>query len=452
MGLSGSGKVSAPLAGWTVTLEADVVRKEIPVKNIVGVLEGAGPLADQAIVVGAHYDHLGYGDMGSRAQGEARKQIHHGADDNGSGTTALMEIARHFGKIKDRQGRRLVFIAFTAEESGLIGSAYYCRHPLFPLKDTTTMVNMDQVGRLQDDKLLVGGVGSAREFAALIDRLNQKHRYALVKELSGTAPTDNASFNARQVPVFWFFTGFHEQYHRPTDRLEIVNVPGLGKIVGLVADVVTEVATIPARPTYVKTSGFDRSKTLWSSAPSIGTVPDFNDRASGMLLEDVVKGTPAERAGLKKGDRIIAVGSKKIAGPRAFVTLARTLKVGESVDIIVDNGGQARTVKLQLDRPPAGFTDPHFGFIANLTDLKNGILITDIAARSTAAQAGLKTGDRIVAISGQAIVDQAGYFAILRNIQPGDMVTVTVMRNGKRQEVRVPAARDRNKTPKEVGH
>src|SRR5207253_7682927 len=144
------------------------------------------------------------------------------------------------------------------EESGLLGSAYYCRHPAFPLAGTTTMINMDQVGRLQDDKLMVGGVGTAQPFGPLIERLNARHRFDLVKEPAGTAPSDNASFYAKKIPIFWFFTGFHEQYHRPTDRVETVNVPGLRRIADLVADVAAEVATLPERPRYVKTPDFDR--------------------------------------------------------------------------------------------------------------------------------------------------------------------------------------------------
>ncbi|MBY0455861.1 MAG: M28 family peptidase, partial [Gemmataceae bacterium] len=135
------------ISGWKADAEVTVERKDVTPKNVVGVLEGAGPLKDETVVIGAHYDHVGYGNFGSLGGAAAKGKIHFGADDNGSGTTGLLEVARRFGAQKDRQGRRIVFIAFSAEEMGLIGSAYYCREPLFPLEKTAAMVNMDMVGR-----------------------------------------------------------------------------------------------------------------------------------------------------------------------------------------------------------------------------------------------------------------------------------------------------------------
>src|SRR5439155_18237660 len=142
------------------------------------------------------------------------------------------------------------------------------------------------------------GLGSGPSFPALVEKLNARHRFDLVKDPAGSVPSDNASFYARRVPVLWFFTGFHEQYHRPTDRVETLNVPGLRRVVDLVADVVTEVATQPRRPTFAKAPDFDRTRTLWSTAASVGIVPDYADAGAGVLVHDVVKNTAAARAGL----------------------------------------------------------------------------------------------------------------------------------------------------------
>ena len=318
---------SFALKGWTARLETEVSYKKTAVRNIIGVAEGAGPLAKETVVIGAHYDHVGLfgstrrfpstvkgvsgpgsiGGVGLPLGLIGESAIHHGADDNASGTSVLMEVARRFGAQKDRQGRRIVFIAFSAEESGLLGSAYYCRHPVFPLADTVAMINMDQIGRLQDDKLLVGGIGSARTFEAMVDSLNGKHKFQISKEVSGFAPSDNASFYARKVPAIWFFTGFHEQYHRPTDRWETLNVSGMAKIAALVGDVAEQLAQTSERPMYQKTGNFDRTKTLWATAPSIGVIPRYDETEGGLLIDGVFKGTAAAKAGLRKGDRIVAL-------------------------------------------------------------------------------------------------------------------------------------------------
>src|SRR5262249_8704329 len=156
----------------------------------------------------------------------------------------------------------------TAEESGLIGSAYYCRNPAYPPKDTAAMINMDMVGRLQDNKLLLSGLGTAKEFPALVEKLNRNHRFELLKEGTGQGPRYHASFYAKDVPVLNLFTGFHEQYHRPTDRVETINVPGLRRVVELVEDLAAELRTMP-RPSFTKNpQSFDRRQTLWAAAPS----------------------------------------------------------------------------------------------------------------------------------------------------------------------------------------
>jgi hypothetical protein len=247
---------SAPLPGWTATLDAKVKRKTVEVKNVAGVLEGSGPLAHETIVIGAHYDHLGFGGPGSRQKGEAKKAIHHGADDNASGTTTLLELARQFGARKDRVGRRLVFLAFTAEESGLIGSRYYTKSAaLFPLKDTAAMVNLDMVGRLRPDaktgkdKLLIEGAGTAKSFDKMLDKLNPG--FALVKKAGGNGPSDHDSFYNQKIPVVFFWTGMHDDYHLPSDTVDKINVAGMRRVVEYAVKVIDVLATEAQRPEYV---------------------------------------------------------------------------------------------------------------------------------------------------------------------------------------------------------
>ena len=247
---------SRPLTGWTADLEIKV-RRSIDVKNVVGVLDGSGPLANETVVIGAHYDHLGYGGPGSMANLK-KPAIHHGADDNGSGTTMMMELARRFAQMKERQGRRLVFVAFTGEEMGLHGSLHYCKEPLFPLTDTVAMINLDMVGRLttdsqsKKDRLTVYGTGTARSFEELLQSINKKHDLELQKRPGGSAPSDQATFSAKQIPVLFFYTGDHSDYHRPTDTVDHINFAGMERVASFVQDVVDYLAVVPEKPQYQK--------------------------------------------------------------------------------------------------------------------------------------------------------------------------------------------------------
>ncbi len=346
---------SAPLRGWTADLDIHVSRPTVHVKNVVGVLEGSGPLADQTVVLGAHYDHLGYGGPFSLARNQYQPAIHHGADDNASGTTALMELARRFGGEPERSGRRLVFIAFSGEESGLLGSEYYCQHPLYPLKDMAVMINMDMVGRLatpHDNKnrkvnqLIVYGTGTSREFDHLIDQLNGKYHFELKKVPTGFGPSDHASFYAKKIPVFFFFTGDHPDYHRPTDTADKINVPGMRRVTDLVQDLATRMEQTDQRPQYVAVAG-GAALGPGVSIPRIGIRPSYADTGEGVLLGGVTPGGPADRAGLKEGDRIVAIAGKPVKNLEGYMVLMSGQKKGEAIAMGVLRDGKTRTVRVK---------------------------------------------------------------------------------------------------------
>jgi hypothetical protein len=344
---------SSVLTGWSAKVEVTVHRKTLAVKNVVGVLEGSGALADETVVVGAHYDHLGYGGPGSLA-GRNVKAIHHGADDNGSGTTALLELARRFGRMPNREGRRLVFMAFSGEESGLLGSEHYCKNPLFPLQKTVTMVNLDMVGRLrpakdsEQDKLIVYGTGSAKTFDVLIEELNRGFKFKLQKVPSGFGPSDHASFYAKSIPVFFFFTGDHPDYHRPSDTADKINVHGMRRVTDLVENLVSYLAAVPERPQYVKVTG-SSGATPGFEGPRLGIRPSYDDDKEGVLLEGVAEGGAAEKAGLKAGDRITEMAGKPVKNLEAYMALLKGQKKGDSLEVGVLRDGKPikMTVKLQ---------------------------------------------------------------------------------------------------------
>jgi hypothetical protein len=353
--------LSQPLPGWTCELQTSVTRESTPVKNVIGVLEGNGPLAKEIVVIGAHYDHLGYGGAGSLAPGS--KAIHRGADDNASGTSTVIELARRFGAArtpplaKGGQGgcRKLVFMTFSGEESGLLGSAHYCKKPLFPLEDTVAMVNMDMVGRLREDKLTIGGTGTAKTFDALIDELNAKHKLQIQKDKTGYGPSDHQSFYGKKIPVFFFYTGMHQQYHKPADTVDTINIPGMRKVADMVEDLTTALATDPKRPEYQYVAGTFNPSGRSSgpsgpSGPRMGVVPSYSsDDKPGLVLDGVSDNGPAKKAGLLAGDRILEISGKPVKDISAYMTIMAGFKKGDTLQVIVERKGEKKTIPVLLE-------------------------------------------------------------------------------------------------------
>jgi hypothetical protein len=333
---------------WRVLGSAEVAQVKAEVKNVLAVLEGEGPLAEETIVVGAHYDHVGWGGPGSLAPWT--RAVHNGADDNASGTAALLETARQLATAPNRPRRRIVFAAFTGEERGLLGSAYYCRHPRFALENTVAMFNYDMVGRLQENKLIVYGTGTAKEFDGLINDLAATAEFQLTRHEGGFGPSDHASFYAQKIPVLHFFTGTHDDYHRPGDDAEKINVAGIERIVQLATKLVRQVDASPQRPQYVEIkkvehigSGGDR--------PYFGSIPDYSQSAGeGLAITGAVKDGPADKAGLRAGDVIIGLGESKITGIEDFDSALRKFKPGDRVKVIVRREGKEVELEVQLGK------------------------------------------------------------------------------------------------------
>ena len=338
---------SRELTGWRAEGQTTVERHEVEVKNVVGILEGEGPHADETIVIGAHYDHLGYGGAGSAAPGV--HEIHNGADDNGSGTTVLVEVARQLAA-GAKLPRRIVFIAFTGEERGLIGSARYVRDPLIPIKDTVAMLNLDMVGRLKDEKLIVHGTGTAKEFDALVDRFGEDFGFQITKKPAGFGPSDHSSFYAAKVPVLFFFTGTHTDYHRPSDDYDKLNVRGMRRVGEMVAQIATVLANADTRPEYQEVHGGEQLGG-GGDRPYFGSIPDFAQDEPGYALSGVSKGGPAERGGLKAGDNIIQFGDSKIGNLEDFDSALRKFKAGDKVPVTVKRGGKEVKLEITLDPP-----------------------------------------------------------------------------------------------------
>ena len=357
---------SFAIPGWKIDAEVTVSRSEFKVKNVVGVLEGSGPLADETVVLGAHYDHVGYGNMPFMSLGgpAAKGKIHYGADDNGSGTTTLLELARRYGAMKNRQGRRLVFIAFSAEEKGLFGSVHYCNEPLYPLDKTAAMINMDMVGRARPvpadwlglwdtkDLLVVYGTGTGDGFAKLVGETGPKSDFKLRTLATGTGPSDHDSFYRKRVPVLFLYTGTHGDYHRPADVPERINVPGMKKVADFVQILTDTLTTIEARPKFQVTrdAWVDPTEPTRSSRPAgpkLGIRPgNYESEDGGVLVEGVSPGGAAEKGGVQDGDVIVEIGGKPVKNIGGYMTAMSAQKAGTAVDVVVLRKGKKMTLKL----------------------------------------------------------------------------------------------------------
>jgi Zn-dependent M28 family amino/carboxypeptidase len=442
-----SGQSKSEVGGYTVTVKrsneltkgvglsitTDVVRKEAPGVNVVGVLEGSDPkLRDEVIVVGAHYDHLGRGGDGSLAPREG--EIHHGADDNASGTAGLLELARLLSQEREKMRRTVLFIAFGGEEEGLIGSSYYVAHPARPVEQTVAMINMDMVGRLKDDALTVGGVGTASEWRKWVEEANRGYKvsvdpagtgvqsntngdgaargqqpadkasgakdskdaknikdakdskdsknvrdakgskaasgadggppfvitgtdgrvvatatraplFALRLNEDGYGPSDHSSFYARKVPVLFLFTGAHEDYHKPSDTADKINYEGEARVLQFAREIVYDLQAADRRPTFTVAKAESNSRSTGFRV-YLGTIPTYADSSDGLKLDGVREGSPAEKAGLKAGDKVVKLAGRDVRNVYDYTQALSEMKAGQEYEVEVVRDGQRLTLKI----------------------------------------------------------------------------------------------------------
>lgn len=297
--------------------------------------------SDEYIVVGAHYDHLGRGGAGSLGRAGEENKIHPGADDNASGTGWVMELAASLAKQRaehpEKFRRGVIFALWSGEEIGIIGSAAFCEHPPVPLNKIVAYVNADMVGRLRDNKLTLQGVGSSQTWRKLIEKRNVAAGFNLTLQDDPYLPTDVTSFYTRNVPVLNFFTGAHDDYHRPTDTAEKINYDGLERIARFAQQIVLELAQSPERPDLAKV---ERSAQEAGGRETLraylGTIPDYTTEVKGVKLSGVRGDSPAEQGGLKGGDLIVEFAGQKITNIYDYTYALDAVKIGQPVEIVVE--------------------------------------------------------------------------------------------------------------------
>ncbi|KLU06396.1 putative aminopeptidase [Rhodopirellula islandica] len=315
--------------------------------NVLGVLEGKGKLADETIVIGAHYDHVGMGGMGSLAPGTI--EIHNGADDNASGTSTMLAVAERVVDELNRttDHRRIVFIAFTGEERGLLGSKHYCSQPRFPISNTVAMLNMDMVGRLRDNELTIYGTGTATGFESLVLGLNKgmqqtSRPFKLNLVSTGYGPSDHASFYEAGVPVLFFFTGLHSDYHRPSDDFEKLNLDGMTRITDIVSQAANRVATMDERPPYTQTNKDFQIRHQMKVVLGIQMDPNSNQVAG------VMDPSAAKEGGVQVGDQLIKAGDRTIQTVNDLREELRPKSPGDSLRLTIQRDEEEMELMVRL--------------------------------------------------------------------------------------------------------
>jgi aminopeptidase YwaD len=332
-------------------LTTDIVRKEVEAYNVIAVLEGSDRLLkNETIVIGAHYDHLGRGGEGSLAPRSG--EIHHGADDNASGTAGVLELARLISAQKPRPKRTIVFICFSGEEEGLLGSNYYVNHPARPLANTVAMINMDMIGRMKDNKLIVGGVGTAKEWRQLLGVGESTSSatsgpFSVTLQEDGYGPSDHSSFYSKQIPVLFFWTGTHNDYHKPSDTFDKINYNDEARILSFVANVVRDVDNSDKRLTYTVAKSDSQPGRSTGFRVYLGTIPNYSDSNDGLLLDGVRDDSPAAKAGIKAGDKIVKIGTREIKNVYDYTYALGEMKAGEEYAVELVRGGERLTVKIK---------------------------------------------------------------------------------------------------------
>jgi hypothetical protein len=355
-------KPQSAVLNAVANLQTSLSPAEAPSSNVLGVLLGRGSLADETVIIGAHYDHVGMGGPGSLAPGTVA--IHNGADDNASGTSVLLSSVHIVRELlsEHENHRRVLFIAFTGEERGLLGSEHYVRNPRFPLENTVAMINLDMVGRLRNNDLTVYGTGTAPGFDELVDRANEQTGFSLFKVASGYGPSDHQSFYMRKVPVLFFFTGLHADYHRPSDTIAKINLNGMARITDMTSIVAAEVAVTPERPQYATTERDvkvrQQSRTyLGVSLQDAPERADDSDEAHfgeppGVIVSAVAAGSPAELAGIHVGDRLLRVDGVALRSLGQLIEVVAEREVDEILEISLDRAGTVMSVSARLQRRP----------------------------------------------------------------------------------------------------
>jgi Peptidase family M28/PDZ domain/PA domain len=350
--LQSGGSLSSTSTRLVLSLTVNIERIHATVNNVLASLPGK---TDEYVIVGAHYDHLGRGQSHSLAPSQIG-QIHPGADDNASGTAGVLELARLFAPLKGQLRRGILFANFAGEELGLLGSAEWVKNPTLPLDKAVAMLNMDMIGRIKDDKVYIGGLGTGTTFQSILDQAESHTTFKYENSPGGYSSSDHTSFVAKRIPILFFFSGLHSDYHKPSDTWEKINADSAAHLLDLISNVTLRLDNAPERPTFVAVvenpnpHAGTPSGSGGGYGPYFGSIPDFGQIENGVRFSDVKPGSPAAKAGFQAGDVLIQFGDKPIKNLYDFTDALRRSKVGDTVQVIVLRDGKPITASVTLEQ------------------------------------------------------------------------------------------------------
>ncbi len=318
-------------------------------RNVIGFIPGSDPkLRSEVIVIGAHYDHLGFGEVGSLAPEPG--DIHYGADDNASGTAAIMELARLLAQNRERLKRSVLVIAFSAEEEGLLGAAHFVQNPTVPRENIVAMLNFDMVGRMTNNRVSISGVGTTAEWESILKAANTENLNLQLSQ-SASGGSDHMPFMRAGIPILFFFTGMHPDYHRPSDTWDKINYEGQAQIVALAERVVYDITNRPERLQFTRPQAPAAEQGARRGfRVRIGLIPAYSEQ-EGVLLDGVAPGSPAEKAGLRPGDRIVAAMGQRVKSIEELTSLYEKMEAGKPVEFTVIREGKEIKVQVTPEAP-----------------------------------------------------------------------------------------------------
>lgn len=335
------------LFSFNIELKTELKKIKRTGTNVAGYLEAPG--SSEFVIIGAHYDHLGMGDFGSLYKG-TEKLVHPGADDNASGTAMTIELARAFSEKKSELNKSIVFVAFSGEELGLLGSSFLANNFPLDLRNCVAMINMDMIGRMnEDNELIIYGAATAKQWKDFINNANQRNNFKLSLVDDGFGPSDHSSFYAKQIPVLNFFTGSHQDYHRPTDTPEKLKYDKFSLTGNFIYDIVNQIILFKSKFDFVNVPRRDQGGRM-TLRTYIGVMPDFSENAIGFKIMGVTEGSPAQKAGLKAGDIIIKFGDYRIRNIYDYMSALNKYSPGDKIKFLI----QRNDDKLELEVELAG--------------------------------------------------------------------------------------------------
>ena len=331
---------------------SDVTFKKVKTQNVIGFLEGSDPvLKDQIIVIGGHYDHLGFGGKNSGSRVPEEHAIHPGADDNASGTSSVIEIAEKLAANKESLKRSVIVMAFGAEELGLLGSKYFTQHPPVDLDKIVAMINVDMIGRLKDSQeLMVGGTGTSEEAQMILEMLVKDTGLKLAMSPNGFGPSDHASFYIENIPVFFLSTGAHEDYHTPLDVISEINFEGLKKLDDFIYDLSVELINRDSALVFQEAGPKQQTGPRRKKGIRLGIMPSFTQTENnGLGVDGVTPGGPASLGGILKGDRIVAIEGNPVTNIYDYMARMAKLEFGQTITVDFIRDGEKQVLLIQLE-------------------------------------------------------------------------------------------------------